>query len=308
MVASWLITLFLSSLLQRVISRPIFDLAETAKAVTAKKNYSLRVANHGRDELGQLVDGFNEMLGQIQDRDSKLQHAHDELEERVQERTRSLREEIAERMRAEQALQQQFVRISLLNQITQAISDHQDMESILRVVLHQLEEHLGIDLGLVALFDTEAKTLNVAALCIKNSLLIKKFNLREGGVLSLADTDFQLCEQGQTVYIADTIKWKSPFVERLAVTGWRSTMAVPLMVEDKLFGVLITARLQADGFSSGDGEFLRMLSEHVALAAHQARLHTDLEQAYNELAAHPGNRVAAGTSQGAGPNGQRHRS
>jgi signal transduction histidine kinase/ActR/RegA family two-component response regulator len=41
--------------------------------------------------------------------------------------------------------------------------------------------------------------------------------------------------------------------------------------------------LQAEGFSSGDSEFLRMLSEHVALAAHQARLHTDLEKAYNEL-------------------------
>src|SRR6185369_13993510 len=30
-------------------------------------------------------------------------------------------------------------------------------------------------------------------------------------------------------------------------------------------------------------EFLRMLSEHVALAAHQAKLHSELERAYNEL-------------------------
>ena len=72
-------------------------------------------------------------------------------------------------------------------------------------------------------------------------------------------------------------------MEKLAVTGWRSAAAVPLMVEEKLFGVLITARLKVDAFSSGDCEFLRMLSEHVALAAHQSRLHRELETAYNEL-------------------------
>jgi signal transduction histidine kinase/HAMP domain-containing protein/ActR/RegA family two-component response regulator len=283
MAASFVVTLFLSYLLQRVITRPIFDLAETARAVTAEKNYSVRVAKYGRDELGQLVDTFNEMLGEIQDRDSKLQNAKDELEARVSERTRSLRDEINERRRTEAALQQQFVRISLLNQITQAISDRQDTDSILHVVLHELDEHLGIDLGMVALFDAGPQTLNVAALCVKNSLLAKKFDLHKGSVLPLADTDFQLCANGQTVYVSDTLKWKSSLVEKLAAIGWRSAVAVPLMVEEKLFGILIAARLQAEGFSSGDAEFLRMLSEHVALAAHQARLHTDLEKAYNEL-------------------------
>ena len=283
MAASSVITLFLSSLLQRVITRPIFDLAETARAVTAEKNYSVRVAKYGRDELGQLVDSFNEMLGEIQDRDSKLQEANDELEARVLERTRSLRDEVNERRRTEAALQQQFVRISLLNQITQAISDRQDTDSILHVVLHELDEHLGIDMGTVALFDAGPQTLNVAALSVKNSLLAKKFDLHKGSVLPLADTDFQLCANGQTVYVSDTLKWKSAFIERLAAIGWRSAVAVPLMVDEKLFGILIAARLQAEGFSSGDSEFLRMLSEHVALAAHQARLHTDLEKAYNEL-------------------------
>jgi signal transduction histidine kinase/CheY-like chemotaxis protein/HAMP domain-containing protein len=283
MLASWIVTLFLSALLQRVISRPIFHLAETAKAVSGKKNYAVRADKHGGDELGQLVDSFNEMLSQIQRRDSELQQAHDKLEIRVGERTRDLRAEIAERQRAESALKQQFVRISLLNQITQAISDRQDTDSILHVVLRQLEDHMGLDLGIVSLFDAKAQTLNVAALRVKNSLLAEKFDLHEGSVLSLAETGFQLCEEGQTVYLADTIKETAAFVEKLAVTGWRSAVAVPLMVEEKFFGVLVSARLKADGFNSDDCEFLRMLSENVALAAHQARLHTDLERAYDEL-------------------------
>ena len=283
MVASLIVTLVLSSLLQRVISRPIFHLAETAQAVSVEKNYSMRATKHGNDEMGQFVDRFNEMLGQIQKRDSDLQHAHDKLEVRVEERTQDLRAEIGERKRAEEGLKQQFVRISLLNQITQAISDRQDTDSILHVVLRQLEDHMGLDLGIVALLDPKAQTLNVAALRVKNSLLAEQFDLHEGSVLQLAETGFQLCEKGQTVYFADTIKGTAAFVEKLAVTGWRSAAAVPLMVEEKLFGILIAARLKVDAFSSGDCEFLRMLSEHVALAAHQARLHKDLEIAYNEL-------------------------
>ncbi|HEY2083118.1 MAG TPA: ATP-binding protein [Verrucomicrobiae bacterium] len=283
MVASWIVTLILSSLLQRVISRPIFHLAETAAAVSAEKNYSMRAAKHGNDEMGKLIDRFNEMLGQIQKRDSELQQAHDKLELRVEERTRDLRDEIAERKRTEVELKQQFVRISLLNQITQAISDRQDTDSILHVVLRQLEDHMGLDLGIITLLDPKTASLNVAALRVKNSLLAEQFDLHEGSVLPMAETGFQLCEKGQTIYFPDTIKGSAPFVEKLAVTGWRAAAAVPLMVEEKLFGILIAARLKADAFSSGDCEFLRMLSEHVALAAHQARLHKELEIAYNEL-------------------------
>lgn len=283
MLASSVAIYFLSSVLQRIISRPIFHLAETARAVSDKKNYSVRATKHGADELGQLIDGFNEMLEQIQQRDAKLQQAHDELEKRVEERTRDLRAEIAERQRAESALQQQFTRISLLNQITQVISERQDTESILHVVLRQLEDRLSLDLGSVALFDAQADTLNVAALRVKNPLLTTKLDLREGTVLALRDTGMHLCKEGQTVYAPDTLKGPVALTEKLACAGLRSVVAVPLLVENQLFGVLLAARLKPDGFSSGDCEFLRMLSEHVALAAHQARLHGELERAYHEL-------------------------
>ena len=81
---------FLSSGLQRLISRPILDLSETARAVSEGQDYSLRAAKRGGDELGQLVDAFNQMLMQIQQRDSALQQAKEELEKRVEERTREL--------------------------------------------------------------------------------------------------------------------------------------------------------------------------------------------------------------------------
>ena len=51
----------------------------------------------------------------------------------------------------------------------------------------------------------------------------------------------------------------------------------------RYFGVLIAARREPLSFSSGDCEFLRQVSEHLALAAHQAQLHEALQSAYEDL-------------------------
>ena len=89
-LGSLLIALALSSRLQRVISDPILNLGRVARSVALERNYAVRAVKRSDDELGQLVDGFNEMLAQIQARDSALQAARDTLETRVADRTREL--------------------------------------------------------------------------------------------------------------------------------------------------------------------------------------------------------------------------
>jgi two-component system, NtrC family, sensor kinase len=89
-LASLLLSFMLSSQLQRLVSDPILQLAHVARSVALEKNYSVRATKQSNDELGQLVDGFNEMLAQIQARDTALQTARDNLEKRVEERTREL--------------------------------------------------------------------------------------------------------------------------------------------------------------------------------------------------------------------------
>lgn len=84
------VTLLLSVKLQSAISEPLLQLAKVAKQVAVEKNYALRADKHGDDEVGKLIDSFNEMLNQIQQRDAALQNAHDELELHVQQRTREL--------------------------------------------------------------------------------------------------------------------------------------------------------------------------------------------------------------------------
>ena len=80
----------LAARLQRLISQPILDLAQTAAKVAVEKNYAVRATKQGDDEVGQLIDGFNEMLNQIQARDTALEGSRQELENRVDERTREL--------------------------------------------------------------------------------------------------------------------------------------------------------------------------------------------------------------------------
>src|SRR5206468_1230998 len=61
-----LVTYLVSHKLQRQISQPILALADTAKAVSVQRDYSVRAPTLGRDELGLLTDSFNQMLGEIQ--------------------------------------------------------------------------------------------------------------------------------------------------------------------------------------------------------------------------------------------------
>jgi len=92
------LALVLALRLQRRISEPILNLAETARNVAQTQRYDLRIEKTSHDEIGILVDSFNEMLGEIQSRDTSLREHRDHLEVLVEGRTAELRaaKELAE--------------------------------------------------------------------------------------------------------------------------------------------------------------------------------------------------------------------
>ena len=92
LLACSFLALALSSGLQRVISSPILDLARKMNEVSVEKKYSIRADYASRDELGALVDGFNEMLEKIESRDKALERHKEELEKQVAARTADLSE------------------------------------------------------------------------------------------------------------------------------------------------------------------------------------------------------------------------
>lgn len=90
MLASIFVAYLLSSKFQRLITRQIFHLVQAMKSVSEEKNYSIQVKKQSNDELGILIDGFNEMLSQIHVRDQELEQHREHLEERVAMRTAEL--------------------------------------------------------------------------------------------------------------------------------------------------------------------------------------------------------------------------
>jgi signal transduction histidine kinase/FixJ family two-component response regulator len=195
---------------------------------------------------------------------------------------RSIRHSIL-RKRAERDLHQQLTRISLLNQITHAISERIDLESILAVVLGRLEVHLPIDYGAVYLFNSQPATLSQAAARLKSQPPAATQAAVEELTMPLEETGVDACAKGELLYEPDVAKTEAPLLKKLSEIQMGSAAVVPMIVERNLFGILIAARVKADGFSIGECEFLRTLCAHVALAAYQARLHTQLKSAYDEL-------------------------
>lgn len=82
--------LWMSGRLGRLITQPLIRLAGVARAVSKDRDYAVRAEPGGRDEIGDLIAGFNDMLSQIQERDAALAQGKTELESRVHERTKEL--------------------------------------------------------------------------------------------------------------------------------------------------------------------------------------------------------------------------
>jgi two-component system, sensor histidine kinase len=100
MFAGVVASLVLATWLQQLVTVPVSRLLRVMQVVVRERRYSIRARAGGRDEMGVLIDGFNDMLEQIEMRDEALREARDVLEQRVEERTEELR---AERDRAEAA-------------------------------------------------------------------------------------------------------------------------------------------------------------------------------------------------------------
>lgn len=90
MGGSLIVALILASRFKGSIADPVTKLINAAQKVSASQNYNLRIAHDRTDELGTLIDSFNDMLAQIEGRGAALTHHRDELERQVSVRTEQL--------------------------------------------------------------------------------------------------------------------------------------------------------------------------------------------------------------------------
>lgn len=191
--------------------------------------------------------------------------------------------DITERLRAEQKLTAQVERLSLLQQITQAIAERHDLQSIFQIVIRRLEDNLPADFTCVCRYDKPDNALTITSVGARSQMLALGLASPDNARVAVGENGLSPCIAGDLVYESEIYNMASPFAQQLAGAGIHSLIASPLQVEMEVFGVLIVARREPDSFSEDECEFLRQLSEHVALAAHQAQLHRSLQQAYDDL-------------------------
>lgn len=225
------------------------------------------------DEIGSLARAFDHMVERLR----QTTVSRNDLLQANQ----ALQVEVAERQAAEGRVLAQLTRMSLLHQITRSIGERQDLRSIFQVVIRSLEDQLPVDFGAICVY-TDGE-LVVSGVGVRSYELSMALAMTEAAHIAIDQNGLSRCVAGQLVYEPDIRTVDFPFPQRLAKGGLASMVLAPLLAENTVFGVLVVARRQPQGFSSSDCEFLRQLSEHVALAANQARLYTTLQQAYDEL-------------------------
>ncbi len=75
---------------QSFFSKPILKLAEVTKRISEKEDYSPRVSETRKDEIGILYNGFNEMLAKIETRQDERDRANSKLKQRTKELSNAL--------------------------------------------------------------------------------------------------------------------------------------------------------------------------------------------------------------------------
>ena len=105
-VLSLSVAFLLSSKLRKLITNPISELKHAMEDVSARRDYSLRVPKKSSDELGELIDGFNSMIGEIHRAEQELRTLNDSLEQRVAERSQAAEERAKALLESEKRLRQ----------------------------------------------------------------------------------------------------------------------------------------------------------------------------------------------------------
>lgn len=235
--------------LQYLLNRPLGALMKWVQLISAGDlSHSVKVGS--RDEVGQLALAFNSMANQLKD-------LIDSLEQRVAARTQRL-ETVAE--------------------LGERLNAFLDVNQILSELVKQVKENFDYHHAHVYLVDNQTRTLGLAAAAGGQGV-------RTTDNLISLDGPSLVARAARTAEIAwlDDIRHSEDWVPSPLLPDAYAEMAVPIIAEDKVLGILDVQENRVAGLDEGDASMLRSLANYVAVAINNARLFEQVQQRATEL-------------------------
>jgi signal transduction histidine kinase/ActR/RegA family two-component response regulator len=162
-VVVWLIAMAIALLMvarmEKLVSRPISAVAETARDVVAQRDYSRRVEASSSDEVGMMVGAFNDMLGEMERRTGELESSNLAIMREVEQRERAQREVMRLNVDLEQRVTERTSELALAK--AAAEEANQAKSSFLSSMSHELRTPLNAILGFTQLLANDAQPNNV---------------------------------------------------------------------------------------------------------------------------------------------------
>ncbi len=244
--------------IDHLVLQPLFRLAEGV-AVVAGGDLSHEIVMHRNDEFGVVAQEFNEMARRLRDVVS-------ELERRVEERTI--------------VLQQRTRQLEAVGRVTQESLRVHDVRSLLNVAVQAISEKFEFyHTGIFLLDDTGTWAVLRAA-------------SSEGGLRMLAHGHrLRVGTEGIVGYVAQTgvprialdVGQDAVWFDNPDLPMTRSEVALPLIVEGKVSGVLDVQSEREYAFKEEELDVLQLMADQVAIALYNVRLLEKMEGALEEL-------------------------
>ncbi len=233
-------------------TQPLEQLREGAQRISSEGGLGTRVEVNRQDEFGELGNAFNTMAEQLEETITTL-------EDRVAERTRDL--EIAA-------------------EVSQQISRSLSLEEVLPQVAELTKESFGLYHAHVYLLDPSTDMLKMEA----GAGTAGRFMKQQGHAIS-AQAERSLVARAargkQAIVIADVSKEVGHLPNPL-LPETRSELALPLLAEDEVLGVLDLQSERVDYFKPETILVMNTLAGQVSVAVQNARTFQSLQEAQEQ--------------------------